>query len=48
MTMGLGLFLLGVALGATGVWLRMRRYRIDLVAREGSTRAPRKPQRSNA
>jgi DNA recombination protein RmuC len=34
MAMGLVLFVLGVAVGATGVWLLMRRHRIDLATRE--------------
>ena len=34
MAMGLVLFVLGVALGATGAWVLMRRYRIDLATRE--------------
>ncbi len=34
MAMGLVLFVMGVALGATGVWALMRRHRIDLATRE--------------
>ena len=34
MAMGLVLFVVGVALGATGAWVLMRRYRIDLATRE--------------
>ena len=34
MAMGVVLFVLGAAVGATGVWLLMRRYRLDLAARE--------------
>ena len=34
MAMGLVFFVLGVAVGATGVWVLMRRYRIDLATRE--------------
>jgi DNA recombination protein RmuC len=34
MAMGLVLFVLGVVLGATGAWVLMRRYRVDLATRE--------------